>query len=181
MAEEEDRGERGSEHPRRWVQGLRASVGLGPPEPKPNSWASRLLPCCQNLNYRQRLTGFVLCMGASLLLSFTSVSSVTSALLGNPIPLGFRYTIANVLSLVSYCFLVGPEQHCKGMFAPGRRLNTVVYLSSLIATFFCIFYLHSRFLTMGCLLVQCVAMVYYALSYLPFGQSLLNRVIFGSR
>jgi hypothetical protein len=49
--------------------------------------------------------------------------------------------VGNVLSLGSYCFLVGPERQCKGMFAPERRNSTIAYLGSLVATLVCIFYL----------------------------------------
>ena len=124
--------------------------------------------------------GFVVCMVLGLMLSLTSLSSVSSALLGNPTPFAIKYTMGNLLSLASYCFLVGPERQCAGMFAPERRLWTSAYLTSLVATLYCIFQLHSQMLTLACLIVQCIAMVYYALSYLPFGHSILNRMIFGA-
>ena len=166
-----------------WLQGIKSRVGLEPPPPPPppKTWIGRQLAQCPSLGYQQRMIGFVICMALGLLLSLTSLTSFSSALLGNPTPFAVKYTIGNLLSLASYCFLVGPERQCKGMFAPDRRAITVAYLGSLVGTLFCVFYLHSHLLTLLCLVIQCIAMVYYALSYLPFGQTLLNRMIFGFR
>lgn len=162
-----------------WIQAIKARIRLRDPPSPSKPRVSGAVDCCPTLGYRQRLIGFVVCMALGMLLSLSSVSSVTSALLGNPIPFAVRYTLANVLSLLSYCFLVGPEHHCKGMLSYERRLSALAYVSSLAATLFSIFYLHSRILTLACLLVQCVAMMYYALSYLPFGQSILRRLLCG--
>ena len=221
-----------------WLSGLKATVGLeaAPPPPPPGP-LSRMTACFPAMSYRHRMTGFLVCLSFGLLLSLTSLTSVTEALLGNPTPFAIKYTgidahplapqscffhaqcsfslcwrlsVGNLLSIGSYCFLVGPEKQCKGMFAPERKRSTIAFLGSLVATLICIFYLRhpaknpsapctlrcmvrayahrslrflhlvcrSRLLTLVFLLAQIVAMVYYALSYIPFGHSLVQRFIF---
>ena len=118
-----------------------------------------------------------MCFGFGLLLSLTSMSSFAAVLLGNPLPFAFKYTVGNLLSLCSYCFLVGPQRQCAGMFGPERRCSTLVYLGSLGATLFCVYRLHSYALTLSAIALQFCAMVYYALSYIPFGHTLLCRLL----
>ena len=164
----------GSErNPSGWLSGLKATVGLEPPPPPPPptgifGWLTAHLP---GLSYQQRLIGFLVCMGFGVLLSLNSITSVTEALLGNPIPFAMKYTggrchtrartaparhltptfleppllasVGNLMSLGSYCFLVGPERQCSGMFAPERRRSTLAYLGSLVGTLICVFYIRS--------------------------------------
>jgi hypothetical protein len=63
------------------------------------------------------------------------------------------------------------------MFAPQRRVSTLAYLGSLAATLTSVLYLRSFIITLCCIVLQAVAMVYYAMSYIPYGHTMLNRVI----
>ena len=121
--------------------------------------------------------GFAFCFLMGTVLSITSLGSFTGVLLGNPVPFAFKYTLGNLLSLCSYGFLVGPERQCAGMFAIERRYSTLLYLGSLVATLYCVFQLQSYVLTLACIVVQFVSMVHYALSYLPYGQSMMRRAL----
>ena len=152
---------------------LRDRVGLAakppPPTPPPRSWWHGCLP---ELSYSTRLGGFAFCFLLGTLFSLISLTSFSSVLLGNPGPFAFKYTVGNVLSICSYCFLVGPAKQCAGMFAPERRLLTLCYLLSFGATLFCTFYLKNWLCTTLALAAQSVAMLLYALSYLPAGMGL---------
>ena len=149
----------------------KSRLGLGPREPPPPPG------CCPELSYTQRLIGFTFCFLLGCLLSITSLGSFTGVILGNPVPFAFKYSLGNLLSLCSYCFLVGPSRQCAGMFAIERRFSTLLYLGSLAATLYTVFWLRSYLLTLACILVQAVAMVYYALSYLPYGQTMMRRAL----
>lgn len=144
------------------------SIGLAKPKPPP----SRMEQCCPELSYSTRLTGFAFCFVFGILISLTSLNSFTSVLLGNPAPFAFKYTIGNVLSLCSYCFLVGPARQCAGMWAAERWIFTVCYLGSFAATLVCVFYLKNWLLTLVALSAQFVSMALYALSCLPAGMGL---------
>ena len=78
-------------------------------------------------------------------------------------------------------FLVGPVKQCTDMFAPERRVATSLYAGSLLATLTCIFYLHSKLLTFVAICCQLCAMVWYFVSYLPFGQKALQQCLRGMR
>ena len=80
-------------------------------------------------------------------------------LLGNPAPFAFKYTIGNVLSICSYCFLVGPVNQINGMFAPDRRLITLCYLTSCVGTLICVFWLKNWLWTLIVLTVQSCSMI----------------------
>ena len=152
---------------------LKAKLGLGKREPPPEPPC----PCLPELSYTMRFGGFVFCFLLGCLVSFTSMSSFAGVLLGHPGPFAFKYSLGNLLSLFSYCFLVGPKAQCAGMFAPQRRVATLAYLSSLAATLTSVLYLRSFIITLCCIVLQAVAMVYYAISYIPYGHTMLNRVI----
>lgn len=160
------------------AEGLKTRLGLAPQKPKTR--LDRLLSHLPELSYHTRVVGFVACLTLGLLLSLTSLSSFSAALMGNPAPFACKYTLGNLLSLGSYCFLVGPSRQCRGMCAPERRLATLAYVLSLVGTLVCVFVLRSHLLTLLALCVQCASMVYYALSYLPFGHALLRRALCGS-
>ena len=144
-----------------------------PPKPGPCDCVCRRLPA---LTYQQRLFGFLACLAIGLLLSLTSLMSFGSLLTGNPTPFALKYTIGNLLSMGASGFLVGFTKQCRDMFAPVRRVASVLYVASLGTTLVCIFYLRSRLLTTVSICVQLGAMVWYCVSYLPFGQNMLRRM-----
>ena len=141
----------------------------------------RACSCCPALTYQQRLVGFVMCFAAGMVLSLTSLFSFTSLLLGNPTPFALKYTLGNLLAMGASSFLVGPVKQCTDMFAPERRVATSLYAGSLLATLTCIFYLHSKLLTFVAICCQLCAMVWYFVSYLPFGQKALQQCLRGMR
>ena len=145
-----------------------------PPKPGPCDCVCRRLPA---LSYQQRLLGFLACLVIGLMISLTSLMSFGSLLTGNPTPFALKYTIGNLLSIGASGFLVGPAKQCRDMFAPVRRVASLLYVASLGTTLVCIFYLRSRLLTTVSICVQLGAMVWYCVSYLPFGQNMLRRVL----
>ena len=74
--------------------------------------------------------------------------------------------VGNLLSMGASGFLVGPAKQCRDMFAPVRRIASLLYVASLGTTLVCIFYLRSRLLTTVSICVQLGAMVWYCVSYL---------------
>ena len=112
-----------------------------------------------------------------MFLSLTSMVSLTSLMLGNPMPFAIKYTVGNLLSISASGFLVGPGRLCGAMFAAERRVASLIYIGSLLTTLGCIFYLHQRLLTTLSLGVQTCAMVWYFATWVPFGRSLLQSAV----
>ena len=125
-SEDDDEGDEEST-----LLGIRRRLGYAPSKPKHCAWMPEL-------SYSARLGGFAITFMLGVLLSLTSFSSFGSVLLGNPGPWAFKYTLGNVFSISSYCFLVGPARQCSGMFAAERRLYTLLYLGTLSTTLFCV-------------------------------------------
>lgn len=112
-----------------------------------------------------------------MLLSFASLLSISSLILGNPVPFAFKFTLGNLLSMGSSSFLVGPSKQLRGMFNEERRGASVAYLSALALTMLCIFKVRIALLTVGAIVIQFCAMVWYSASYFPYGQKSLKRCL----
>ena len=163
----------GEPRPSAW-DAIRARVAPPPPPPGRCHCLCRRLPA---LSYRQRLMGFGICLGIGLMLSLTSFMSFSELLLGNPFPFACKYTLGNLLSMGASGFLVGLSKMCSDMFAPVRRVASLLYMGSLCTTLVCIFYLHNKLLTSFSMCIQLFAMVWYCFSYLPFGHTMLRRCV----
>ena len=87
------------------------------------------------------------------------------------------YTLSNILSLASTCFLVGPAKQARSMCAPARAPAAVAYLASLGLTLVAALRWRSLVLTLACLGVQVVALAWYALSYSPYARSLASGAV----
>ena len=155
-----------------------SGLGLvaGKPPPPPTGLA-KLCAVCPTLTKGQRMLGFVVCFAFGSLLSMSALGSLPSLLLGNPAPFAFKYTFGNLLSLGSSSFLVGPEKQCRDMSAPERRTASLVYVVTLIGTLTCVFVLKAQFLSFCFVVVQFAALTWYMLSYVPYGQQCLKRLL----
>ncbi len=155
------------------LTGAAAAVTTQPPPE--TTW--RVCTCLPALAYRQRLVGAGFCFSAGLVMLLSSLASLTSLLLGNPVPFAVKFALGNLLSVGASTFVVGPSRQLRSMFAPERRAASAAYLSLLAATLFCALQLQSHLFTACALVLQLMAMAWYILSYIPFGQSSLRWCI----
>ena len=135
---------------------------------------------CPSLTFRQRLFGFALCFCVGVTLSVTSLFSFSQLLLGHPMPFAIKYTVGNVLSLVSMCFLVGPRRQLRNMTSSTRWIAALIYLVAMALTLVSCFVFRDRggaLIVLVCIVVQGCAMGWYALSYIPFGRKLLKSCL----
>ena len=154
-----------------------SGLGLVEKKQEPPTGLGRVFACCPNLTKGQRLLGFAICFCFGGLLSLSALNSLPSLLLGNPAPFAFKYTLGNLLSLSSSAFLVGPEKQCRDMLTPERRLASLTYLLTLVGTLVCVFVLRIQLLSFCFIIVQFCALTWYMLSYVPYGQVCLKRII----
>ncbi|KAF4728566.1 hypothetical protein FOZ63_006052 [Perkinsus olseni] len=91
--------------------------------------------------------------------------------------LALTYTIGNVLQLLSTMFLVGPVRQFKNMFKENRAIAAAVYLLALFSTLYtCIRSPHRRVLILIAVIVQFLAILWYALTYIPYGRQMATSV-----
>ncbi len=132
--------------------------------------------CCSSLSRRERITGFLVCFIAGWILSFSSVAAL-DAVLTDPGQFAALYTLGNIVSLLGTTCLRGPSAQIERMFAPARRTATIVYLFAIVMTLVCALALHSPLLALLCMAFQCCAMLWYSLSYIPYGHALASRCL----
>eukprot|EP00908_Phaeocystis_cordata_P014902 Transcript_26011.p4 GENE.Transcript_26011~~Transcript_26011.p4 ORF type:complete len:203 (-),score=80.57 Transcript_26011:123-731(-) len=137
----------------------------------------RLCACCPALTYKQRLIGVATCLALGAILSLSSLLSFAKLLLGNPAPFAFKYTAGNLLSLGATSFLVGPVRQLKDMLAPSRRAASAMYLATLAGTLVSVFVLRLASLSLLCIALQMLALTWYTLSYIPYGQSAAKSLV----
>lgn len=134
---------------------------------------------CPALTYQQRIGGCAICMMIGFFISFGSLFRLVQLLKGNPVPFATMYTIGNVVSLCSTCFLFGPWSQAKKMFAPTRAIATFIYFFFMGLTLFLAFYPNyipiRMLLLVVTILCQFLALSWYTLSFIPFARDLVKN------
>ncbi|KAG0710282.1 Vesicle transport protein SFT2A [Chionoecetes opilio] len=126
-----------------------------------------------SLSWGTRVKGFGICF----VLGF-ALSILGSALLFLPKGLtlfAVFYSFGNILALSSTCFLMGPVNQCKKMFAKTRIIATIVMFLALIMTLVAAFALHKRALALLMVVIQFLAMTWYSLSYIPYARDAAKK------
>lgn len=152
-------------------------------EERPKEWyeeiEAEVCSICPSLTYQQRIGGCMVCMTIGFLISFGSLFRIVQLLTGNPTPFAIMYTIGNVISICSTCFLYGPYSQAKKMFATTRIVSTCLYLFFMGLTLFLAFFpgnIPGRiFLLVFAILFQFMALVWYTLSFIPFARDLVKN------
>ncbi|XP_063705694.1 vesicle transport protein SFT2A isoform X2 [Culicoides brevitarsis] len=84
------------------------------------------------LSWETRIKGFAICFVVGIL--FTLLASFALFLNRGLTVFAAFYTIGNILSLLSTCFLMGPVKQIKKMFSSTRWIATCIMLASLVLT-----------------------------------------------
>lgn len=84
------------------------------------------------LSWSTRLKGFLFCFIVGILLSF--LGSFALFLSKGLSVFAVLYTLGNIISIASTCFLMGPFNQFKKMFASTRAIATVVVIVSFTCT-----------------------------------------------
>lgn len=130
-----------------------------------------------NLSWVQRLTLFVMCFSAGAMMIGLSFMFLPMILL-KPHKFAAAFTAGNLLAIMSTWVIVGPRAQLASMFHPARATAAAAYLGSLIFALFAAFFGgRLRYpLVLVSLVVEVLALVWYSLSYIPFGRQALSRL-----
>ena len=121
--------------------------------------------------------GFLGCFAIGLALSLSSMLSFPQLLLGDPSPFAWKYSVGNVLSLISSAFLVGPSAQLEQMASPVRIGATAAYVVSIGFTVFAALGLRQPLVTLVAMLTQFAALAWYCASYIPFGRLFIQKCV----
>ncbi|XP_076466107.1 vesicle transport protein SFT2B-like [Babylonia areolata] len=126
------------------------------------------------LSWSTRIKLFAVCfiLGATLSILGTSLIFLGKKGL---IIFAILYTLGNVLSLASTCFLMGPMKQIKKMFAKTRIIATLLVLLMFVLTLVCAFALKITALAIVCCVLQFLALTWYSLSYIPYARDVVKK------
>lgn len=147
-------------------------AGMEPSQPETPVEMLDEYTSCASLSYEQRMYGFGFCV-----LFGTMCSWLSSMFWARPTKFAMLYSIGNLLSLASTGFLTGFGRQFKNMFHGTRFVATCVYLGSLVMTLVAAVEFRNRPLTMLFLAIQWCALIWYCMSYIPGGRSMLKTVV----
>lgn len=130
---------------------------------------------CPSMTFKQRMIGFLACAGTgSLLTVLVYILFLTGNL--DPVQFVVIFTLANICVLMGSCFLMGPKSQFKRMVKPTRLITTIVLVLLIIATIVCAFVWSDKtFLILVLGICQFLAMIWYNLSFIPYGRSLVKK------
>eukprot|EP00455_Lapot_gusevi_P015857 TRINITY_DN1808_c0_g4_i1.p1 TRINITY_DN1808_c0_g4~~TRINITY_DN1808_c0_g4_i1.p1 ORF type:complete len:164 (-),score=14.45 TRINITY_DN1808_c0_g4_i1:144-635(-) len=154
------------------MDSLKRLIGTSPPPEDEGVWEEINRQC--SLSWEQRLWGFGICFSIGMVLSLLSAFFVTAILTGHPEKFAILYSFGAFCSIGSSMFLMGPWNQLKSMFAPVRALATIVYLASIILTLVVAFKSHSILLVLMMIVIQFLALLWYCLSYIPYGREFVT-------
>ena len=137
--------------------------------------------CCSSWSWSERLLGFLFCFVFGCLFLFYSFFQITKALTGNYEKFAVVFSLGNILIISSICFIVGFERQKKIMFMKTRIITSIVFLTSMIVVLLLIFLPISektkekkyyKFGLFALVIVEYISMIWYNLSYIPFGRKI---------
>ncbi|KAG5502732.1 hypothetical protein JKF63_04499 [Porcisia hertigi] len=127
-----------------------------------------------NLTWTQRIQGFCVLMSLAL---FSTMMSWFALGMGSY----WKYTalsaLGSALSMLSTIILMGPSAQLAYMFDEYRFNATVLYIGALLLSFLVAVVFKSVLLCLLCGVLQYSALVWYSLSYVPYGQETLMNII----
>lgn len=130
-------------------------------------------PSWFQLSRLERLIGFGCCLGASML-CFVLCFFMFPVLALRPRKFGLLWSGGSLLFVVSFGVLQGPYSYIGHLLLRERIVFTVVFFSSILLTIYSSVVLKSSILTIFTSIIEILAVLYYTVSYFPFGASTLT-------
>uniref|UniRef100_A0A7S3EM37 Vesicle transport protein n=1 Tax=Rhodosorus marinus TaxID=101924 RepID=A0A7S3EM37_9RHOD len=131
-----------------------------------------------NLTWTQRLILFLMTFAAGAIMMCLAVMFIPLIVV-KPAKFALSFTFGNVLAVISTWFLVGPRAQLRSMFDPIRAWAAALYVGSLVVTLISIF-INSRiryFLVLAAIVVEAISLVWYAMSYIPYGRTVISKLL----
>ncbi|XP_067009022.1 vesicle transport protein SFT2B isoform X2 [Anabrus simplex] len=128
-----------------------------------------------SLSWSTRIKGFIACFLLGILMSI--LADICFFLGRGLSTFAVLYTFGNIISLASTCFLMGPVNQIKKMFAPTRVVATVMVFVLFGLTLFAAIGLHNPGLALLFIILQILAMTWYSLSYIPYARDAVKKTV----
>ncbi|XP_075215965.1 vesicle transport protein SFT2B [Lycorma delicatula] len=128
-----------------------------------------------SLSWSTRLKAFIICFILGIFVSFLGSLSL---FIGKPLAhFALFYTLGNIISMLSTCFLMGPVNQIKRMFAETRIIATVMVFVMIGLTLFAALWIKKAPLALLFIILQWIAMTWYSLSYIPYARDAVKKTV----
>lgn len=128
-----------------------------------------------SLSWSTRIKGFAICFILGIIVTF--FGSLSLFLHKGLVHFAVFYTIGNIISMMSTCFLMGPVKQIKKMFAETRIVATILVLLTIVLTLVASFGLKKPGLALVFIILQWIAMTWYSLSYIPYARDAVKKTV----
>ncbi|KAL1498026.1 hypothetical protein ABEB36_008888 [Hypothenemus hampei] len=127
------------------------------------------------LSWSTRIKAFIACFVIGILLSLLgSFAFFFARGLG---VFAFFYTLGNLVSLLSTCFLMGPWNQIQKMFHSTRAIATCLVLGSIVMTLLAALLWKNPGLVLIFIIIQSLSMTWYSLSYIPYARDAVKKTL----
>lgn len=126
--------------------------------------------CLPSLSKKQRIFGFVSCLGLGLFF-FSFATLYVPVIVLKARKFALLFSLGSLFTLGSFSFLWGPWNHIQHLFGKERLPFTLVYLGTLVGTLYFALALQSYMLTSVAAVCQVMALLWFVISYIPGGQT----------
>ncbi|EDX11261.1 vesicle transport protein SFT2A [Drosophila simulans] len=154
---------------------LRRVLSGDEPTPEEESSIITQINDMSTLSWSTRIKGFIICFALGILLSI--LGSVALFLHRGIVVFAVFYTLGNIISMASTCFLMGPFKQIKKMFAETRLIATIIVLVMMVLTFIAAIVWKKAGLTLIFIIIQSLAMTWYSLSYIPYARDAVKKTM----
>ncbi|KAK7871174.1 hypothetical protein R5R35_002415 [Gryllus longicercus] len=127
------------------------------------------------LSWSTRIKGFIACFLIGIF--FSLLASICLFLNKGITTFAIFYTLGNIISIMSTCFLMGPINQIKKMFAQTRVIATIMVIVMFGLTLFAALYMHNAGLVLLFIILQWIALTWYSLSYIPYARDACKKTI----
>ena len=154
-----------------------ADLGLGAPTAAPQEQsASEEWDEMTSLTMQQRLYGFGMCLLMGVVFTAIAISFVP-VIAVFPKKFAFFYSCGSLFCVGCTSFLVGPARQVQLMFEAHRAHAAAAYVASLLLTLVAAVKWNSAVLSFGFAACQIAAVLWYALSFVPFARYVVGTAL----
>lgn len=132
-------------------------------------------PSWFQLSRTERMVLFV-CFLLGATACFTLCTFLFPVLAAKPRKFGLLWTMGSLLFVLAFGVLMGPLAYLKHLTARERLPFSMFFFATCFMTIYFAAFSKNTVLTITCALLELVAVIYYAISYFPFGATGLRML-----
>ncbi|CAH6720305.1 protein transport protein Sft2p [[Candida] jaroonii] len=130
-------------------------------------------PSWFQLSNFEKIVGFIMCLSGSAL-CFGISFFLFPVLALKPRKFGMLWSLGSLLFVISFGILQGPKKYFYHLISKDRIVFSAVFFGSVLATLYASIVMKSTIFTIITGVIEIFAVLYYTISYFPFGAQTLT-------